>query len=60
MGEIRTLNEAPNVREISGLIGPLSDDESALVRALTPADLSLGETIQHLYALVGPAGHRPQ
>jgi hypothetical protein len=52
VGKIHTLDEAPIVREISGLIGPLSNDESALVRALTPANLSWGETIQHLFALV--------
>jgi hypothetical protein len=51
MGEIHTLDEAPIVREISGLIGPLSDDEAALVRALTPVDLSWSETIQHLFDL---------
>lgn len=49
MGEIHTLDEAPIVREIGGLIGPLSDDEAALVRTLTPADLSWGEMIQHLF-----------
>jgi hypothetical protein len=49
MGEIHTLDEAPIVREIRGLIGPLSDDEAALVRTLTPADLSWGETIQHIF-----------
>ncbi len=52
MGEIHTLDEAPIVREIRGLIGPLSDDEAALVRALTPADLSCTETLQHLFDLV--------
>jgi hypothetical protein len=52
MGEIHTLDEAPIVREIRGLIGPLSDDEAALVRALTPADLSCTDTIQHLFRVV--------
>ncbi|HEY1651836.1 MAG TPA: hypothetical protein VGG09_08125 [Acidimicrobiales bacterium] len=52
MGEIHTLDEAPIVRELRGLIGPLSEDEGALVRALTPADLSCTETIQHLFDLV--------
>ena len=52
MGEMHTLDEAPIVREIRGLIGPLSDDEAALVRALTPADLSCTDTIQHLFRVV--------
>jgi hypothetical protein len=51
VGEIHTLDEAPIVREIRGLIGPLSDDEAALVRALTPADLPRTETMQHLFDL---------
>jgi hypothetical protein len=49
---MHTLDEAPIVQEIRGLIGPLSDDEAALVRALTPADLSCTETVQHLFDLV--------
>ena len=52
MGEIHTLDDAPIVREISGLIGPLSDDEAALVRTLTPADLSCTDMIQHLFRIV--------
>ena len=52
MGEIHTLDEAPIVREIRGLIGPLSDDEAALVRTLTPADLSCTDMIQHLFRIV--------
>ena len=52
MGEVLTLDEAPIVREMRGLIGPLSDDESALVRALTPSDLSCTEMVQHMFDLV--------
>ena len=52
MGELHTLDEAPIVREIRGLIGPLSEDEAALVRALTPADLSSTDAMQHLFDLV--------
>ena len=52
MGDILTLDEAPIVREMRGLIGPLSDDEAALVRALTPANLSCTEMIQHMFELV--------
>ena len=52
VGEIHTLDEAPIVREMQGLIGPLTNDEAALVRALTPADLSCTETVQHMFKLV--------
>jgi hypothetical protein len=52
LGEIHTIDEAPIVREMQGLIGPLSDDEAALVRALTPADLSWSEMVQHMFELV--------
>jgi hypothetical protein len=52
VGEIHTLDEAPIVREMQGLIGPVTDDEAALVRTLTPADLSCTDTIQHLFNLV--------
>jgi hypothetical protein len=52
VGEIYTLDETPIVREMRGLIGPLSDDESALVRALTPADVSCTEMVQHMFDLV--------
>jgi hypothetical protein len=52
LGEIHTIDEAPIVREMQGLIGPLSDDEAALVRALTPADLSCSEMVQHMFELV--------
>jgi hypothetical protein len=50
--EIHTFNEAPIVREMQSLIGPLSDDEAALVRALTPVHLPGTETVQHLFQLV--------
>ena len=52
VGEIHTIDEAPVVREMQGLIGPLTDDEAALVRALTPADLSATEMVQHMFELV--------
>ena len=52
VGEIHTLDEAPIVREMQALIGPLSGDEAALVRALTPADLSSTEMVQHMFQLV--------
>jgi hypothetical protein len=52
LGEIHTIDEAPIVREMQGLIGPLTNDEAALVRALTPADLSCSEMVQHMFELV--------
>jgi hypothetical protein len=52
VAEIHTLDEAPIVREMQGLIGPLSEDEAALVRALTPVDLSRTELVQHMFQLV--------
>jgi hypothetical protein len=52
LGEIHTIDEAPVVREMQGLIGPLTDDEAALVRALTPVDLSCTQTVQHMFDLV--------
>lgn len=52
LGEIHTIDEAPIVRGMQGLIGPVTGDEAALVRALTPADLSRTEMVQHLFELV--------
>ena len=52
LGEIHAIDEAPIVREMQGLIGPLSGDEAALVRALTPGDLSCSEMVQHMFQLV--------
>lgn len=52
VGEIHTIDEAPVVREMQGLIGPLTGDEAALVRALTPADVSSTEMVQHMFQLV--------
>lgn len=52
MGNIHTLDEAPIVREVRGLVGVLSDDEAALVRTLTPPDHSSTGVIEHLFDLV--------
>jgi hypothetical protein len=52
MSDIHTIDEAPIVREMQGLIGPLTGDEAALVRAVTPADLSCTEMVQHMFQLV--------
>ena len=35
---------------MQGLIGTMTEDEAALVRALTPVDLS--ESVQHMFQLV--------
>jgi hypothetical protein len=40
------------VVQVRGLVGTLSDDEAALVRTLTPADLSEAARIEHLFDLV--------
>jgi hypothetical protein len=52
MGETFTLDDAPIVREVRGLIGELTDDEAALVRTLTPADLGGAKLTRHLFELV--------
>ena len=52
VGEIHTFDEAPVVREMQALVGPLTGDEAALVRALTPRDLSNTELVQHMFQLV--------
>jgi hypothetical protein len=48
VGEILTLNDAPIVRELRELVGELTDDEAALVRALTPPELARNITVEHL------------
>jgi hypothetical protein len=40
------------VRDIRALVGDLTDDEAALVRTLTPADLTEGTEVEHLFELV--------
>jgi hypothetical protein len=52
VGDIHTLNEAPIVREVRGLVGDLSDDEAALVRTLTPPALAHRVRVEHLFDLV--------
>jgi hypothetical protein len=47
MGRLYTLDEAPVVRETGRLAGGLSEDEAALVRALTPARLGPQEMSAH-------------
>jgi hypothetical protein len=52
VGQIHTLNEAPIVREVGGLVGALSEDEAALVRTLTPPELAHPVTVEHRFDLV--------
>jgi hypothetical protein len=40
------------VRDIRGLVGELTDDEVALVRTLTPSDLTQAAMVEHLIDLV--------
>lgn len=40
------------VRDIRALVGDLTDDEAALVRTLTPADLTEATKVEHLFELV--------
>ncbi len=52
MGETYTMDDAPVVREMRGLVGELTEDEAALVRTLTPPDLPEAVTVAHLFDLV--------
>ncbi len=48
-----TMDDAPIVREIRALSGELTDDEAALVRALTPPALMGKRLAEHRMELVG-------
>ena len=52
MGHTYTMDETATVRDISELIGTLTDDETALVRTLTPAELPEAARSEHLFDLV--------
>jgi hypothetical protein len=52
MGEFKIADGAGAVSELQGLIGELTDDETALVRTLTPCDLTATEAVEHLFDLV--------
>ena len=52
MGDTYTMDEAAVVRDIRELVGALTDDEAALVRTLTPADLTEAAMAEHLFDLV--------
>ena len=47
-----TMDEAAVVRDVRAQVGRLTDDEVALVRTLTPADLAETARAEHLYDLV--------
>ena len=52
MGDTYTMDEAAVVRDIAERVGTLTDDEAALVRTLTPADLPEAAQVEHLFDLV--------
>jgi len=53
MGDLTNIHDdATVVVDILGLVGELTDDEAALVRTLTPADLTETATIEHVFDLV--------
>jgi len=49
---METMDEAAVVRGIRELVGELTDDEAALVRTLTPVDLTEAAMAEHLFDLV--------
>jgi hypothetical protein len=51
VGRLYTLDEAPVVRDVSKLVGGLTEDEAALVRTLTPARLASQDMRAHLTEL---------
>jgi len=52
MGDTYTMENAPVVKLVTGLIGELTEDETALVRTLTPSDEAHSATMEHLFDLV--------
>ncbi len=52
MGDTYTMDDAPVVRLITGLIGELTEDEAALVRTLSPPQEERSSTVEHLFDLV--------
>jgi hypothetical protein len=52
VAETYTMDDAPVVREMRGLVGELTQDEAALVRTLTPAELAGPAMAGHLFELV--------
>jgi hypothetical protein len=52
MGDSYGTDEHSVAEELARLIGPLSDDEVALVCALTPSDLNCTDMVEHMFDLV--------
>ena len=52
MQDMYTMDEAAVIADIADRVGRLTDDEVALVRTLTPADLAEGARGEHLKDLV--------
>ena len=52
MGETHAMDDVGVVRDIGGLVGELTEDEVALVRTLTPSDLTQTAMVEHLIDLV--------
>jgi hypothetical protein len=48
MEDIQAMDEAAIIQRMEGRVGRLTDDEVALVRTLTPADLAESEAGEHL------------
>ncbi len=46
------MDDGSVVRDIRALVGELTEDEAALVRTLTPADLAEAAKVEHLFDLV--------
>jgi hypothetical protein len=52
MGETQIMDDVKVVRDIRGMVGELTDDEAALVRTLTPVELTQEAMAEHLFELV--------
>ena len=52
MGETYTMDQTGIVREIATRVGPLTDDEAALVRTLSPVDQAETAKVEHLLDLL--------
>ena len=51
MGQTFTMDDAPVVQAVRELVGGVSEDEAALVRTLTPSDLTPRQMTEHLAEL---------
>jgi hypothetical protein len=52
VGDTYRLDDSLVVREITGLVGQLTDDEAALVRTLTPSAMARSAVVEHFFDLV--------